>query len=169
MKTRTLLLRGAGLFAATLLFMSHGRAEEPVLRLKIADVMTPEEMNATGVSRLSPKERQSLDVWLNRYTNLLVKSTAAVPKEQPSATRRAPTRGISQCPTAIESTIAGDFEGWSGETIFKLDNGQIWEQAEYSYTYSYAFRPEVTIFPTASGCKMKVEDEDEMILVRRIK
>ena len=86
-----------------------------------------------------------------------------------SVTRRAPTRGVSQCPTTIESTISGDFEGWSGETIFKLDNGQIWEQAEYSYTYSYAYRPDVTIVPTAAGCKMKVEDEDEMLIVRRIK
>jgi len=57
----------------------------------------------------------------------------------------------------------------SGFLVATLDNGQIWEQAEYSYTYSYAFRPEVTIFPTAAGCKMKVEDEDEMVLVRRIK
>ena len=151
--------------------MSHGLgAEEAVgLRIKITDLMTTEEMDATGVSRLSPKERKSLDIWLNRYTNLLVKSTADLRKEQSSVTRRAPTRGVSQCPTTIESTISGDFEGWSGETIFKLDNGQIWEQAEYSYTYSYAYRPDVTIVPTAAGCKMKVEDEDEMLIVRRIK
>jgi len=58
---------------------------------------------------------------------------------------------------------------WEGETIFKLDNGQIWQQAEYAYTYSYAYRPDVTIYQTTAGCRMKVEDEDETIIVERIK
>ena len=69
----------------------------------------------------------------------------------------------------MESTITGDFEGWEGETIFKLDNGQIWQQAEYDYTYDYEYRPDVTIYQTSSGCRMKVEGVEETILVRRIK
>jgi hypothetical protein len=68
----------------------------------------------------------------------------------------------------VESTIKGDFEGWDGETIFQLDNGQIWQQAEYDYMYSYQYRPDVTIYQTSDGCKMKVEDEDETIEVKRI-
>jgi hypothetical protein len=74
----------------------------------------------------------------------------------------------SACSPAIESTIVSDFEGWSGETIFKLDNGQIWEQAEYDYDYDYEYRPDVTIYQTSGGCKMKVEGMNETILVRRI-
>jgi hypothetical protein len=53
--------------------------------------------------------------------------------------------------------------------IVELDNGEIWEQAEYDYMYSYQYRPEVTIYQTTAGCRLKVEDEDETILVRRIK
>lgn len=75
----------------------------------------------------------------------------------------------SSCSPAIESAISGDFEGWSGETVFKLDNGQIWEQAEYDYDYFYDFNPTVTIYETTSGCRMKVEGEDETILVKRVK
>src|SRR5712691_3605313 len=75
----------------------------------------------------------------------------------------------SNCAPAIESAISGEFNGWDGETIFKLDNGQIWQQAEYDYTYSYSYRPEVTIYQTSSGCRMKVEDEEETILVKRLK
>jgi hypothetical protein len=75
----------------------------------------------------------------------------------------------SGCSPAIESTISGEFEGWSGETIFKLDNGQIWEQAEYDYDYEYDYRPDVTIYETSAGCKMKVEGMDETILVRRVR
>jgi hypothetical protein len=75
----------------------------------------------------------------------------------------------SKCTPAIETTLAGEFNGWEGETIFKLSNGQIWEQAEYDYMYSYSYMPEVTIYPTTTGCKLKVEDENETVLVKRIK
>lgn len=39
---------------------------------------------------------------------------------------------------AIETEIEGDFNGWDGETIFKLANDQIWQQAEYDYEYEHA-------------------------------
>jgi hypothetical protein len=57
----------------------------------------------------------------------------------PNASRR------SSCTPAIESAITGEIKGWDGETIFKLDNGQIWQQAEYDYTYFYEYHPDVTI------------------------
>ena len=40
-------------------------------------------------------------------------------------------------PDLIESKIDGEFEGWSGETLFKFANGQIWQQVTYNYTYHY--------------------------------
>jgi len=57
----------------------------------------------------------------------------------------------------IESQIDGDFEGWEGETIVKLTNGQIWQQIEYYYYYRYAFMPKVHIFRTGGGYKMVVD------------
>jgi hypothetical protein len=94
----------------------------------------------------------------------------AAPKEPPSPPV-APPSSIrnSSCSPVIESSITGEVEGWSGETIFKLDNGQIWQQAEYDYTYFYEYHPDVTIYQTSAGCRMKVEDEDETLLVKRIK
>jgi hypothetical protein len=95
------------------------------------------------------------------------------PKRTFPTLRAAPSQSIdtrlSSCSPAVESTISGEFSGWEGETIFKLDNGQIWEQAEYDYTYDYEYRPDVTIYQTTAGCRMKVEDVEETILVRRIK
>ena len=75
----------------------------------------------------------------------------------------------SRCSPAVESAISGEVEGWDGETIFKLDNGQIWQQAEYDYTYFYEYHPDVTIYETTGGCRMKVEDESDTVLVKRIK
>lgn len=44
------------------------------------------------------------------------------------------------------SCIAGKFYGWSGDTIFKLNNGQFWQQiASGSKTVPVVLRPDVTI------------------------
>jgi hypothetical protein len=97
-----------------------------------------------------------------------VKEVEAAPRREPTPTLRVvPSRG--SCVPAIESAITGEIEGWDGETIFKLDNGEIWQQAEYDYTYFYEYHPDVTIYQTSSGCRMKVEDEEETVLVKRIK
>jgi peptidoglycan hydrolase-like protein with peptidoglycan-binding domain len=69
----------------------------------------------------------------------------------------------------IETKIEGEFEGWDGETIFLLDNGQIWQQSSYDYTYHYAYRPDVLIYKSGGEYKMKVEEVDDTISVIRLK
>lgn len=142
---------------------SEAKTNDTVLSME--QVMTPQELKESGVSGLTESQRRALNAWLNRYTKNVLQLATRRPVEEPPT----PRSTLQSCNPAIESTISGEFEGWSGETIFKLDNGQIWEQAEYSYTYTYSYRPEVTIYQTRSGCRMKVEGEDETILVRRIK
>src|SRR5665811_418269 len=34
---------------------------------------------------------------------------------------------------AVKARINGSWTGWSGNTIVKLTNGSVWEQAEYYY------------------------------------
>ena len=72
-------------------------------------------------------------------------------------------------PSAIESKVDGEFEGWEGETIVRLVNGQIWEQVEYYYHYHYAYMPDVLIYPSNGTFKMKVEGVDRAVGVRQIK
>ncbi len=72
-------------------------------------------------------------------------------------------------PSVIESQIDGTFEGWTGETVFKLINGQIWEQSEYDYSYQYMFMPKVLIYKTSGGFKMKVDGAKKSIGVKRLK
>jgi hypothetical protein len=69
----------------------------------------------------------------------------------------------------IETCIDGDFEGWDGKTIFKLCNGQIWQQISYSYTYHYAYRPKLMIYKSGNIYKLKVEGVDKTISVERLK
>ena len=146
------------------LFAVHVLANAPAQQMKIEQVMTPKELQDTGVATLTASQRQALNDWLNRYT---LKLLLAATQQEPTAPESRPVR--SSCSPAIESRISGEIEGWDGDTIFKLDDGQIWQQAEYDYTYFYAYRPEVTIYQTSAGCRMKVEDETETVLVKRIK
>jgi hypothetical protein len=102
--------------------------------LRINDLMTVEEFRATGMNKLTPEEIKQLDAWLNRYTSRVAK---AVLDSQESKTKPM----TSGDPSVIESRIDGEFEGWEGDTIFKLENGQIWQQSSYAYTYHYSYRP----------------------------
>lgn len=60
---------------------------------------------------------------------------------------------------AIESCIAGDFDGWEGHTVFTLENGQHWRVANGGGYYSPVLhRPKVSISPAAlGGFWMKIE------------
>jgi len=93
---------------------------------------------------------------------------AAKPKIEfvPSAVQPAPQPTAA---TVIESQIDGESNGWEGETIFKLTNGQIWQQTEYYYYYHYAYMPNVLIYNAGVGWKMKVDGVDKAVGVERLR
>lgn len=76
---------------------------------------------------------------------------------------------VQQSSGVIRSRIEGDFEGWDGDTVFALENGQVWVQASYAYHYRYAYRPEATLIPTASGWLLMVDGDSTTVQVRRIR
>ncbi|MBK1782586.1 hypothetical protein JHL22_15340 [Advenella sp. WQ 585] len=69
----------------------------------------------------------------------------------------------------FEVTIDGEFNGWNGETLIKLTNGQIWQQTDYFYFYRYAFMPKAIIYKDGSRYKMKIEGVDKSVGVERLK
>ena len=96
----------------------------------------------------------------------------AQPEEADSidVTRTSRQTSGSRCVPAIESQIGGEFEGWDGDTVFVLTNGQVWQQSRYAYTYHYAYRPEVLIYPSDAGtCELRVDGISETISVQRIR
>lgn len=68
---------------------------------------------------------------------------------------------ISAIAHAYEGRIDGEFHGWDGETIYKLADGHVIQQAEYHYHYHYAYSPQVIIFNSPSGLKIQVEGDDD--------
>lgn len=76
---------------------------------------------------------------------------------------------IPATPGVIENSIDGTFNGWGGDTIFKLRNGQIWQQSSFDYKYHYDYSPDVTIYKSGSGYKMNVDGVDSAVSVTRVK
>ena len=68
----------------------------------------------------------------------------------------------------IRTCIDGEFEGWEGDTVFVICNGQVWQQASYAYTYHYAYRPDVLIYRAGGGYRIKVEGVRDTIGVIRL-
>ncbi len=135
--------------AAGLPWITYGDLDRDIVSLQ--RLMDSKEFDAAGLNKLSPGEIRSLDRWISEFAFALLR----------------PRQG--DCSPAIESTIDGEFNGWSGDTIFKLTNGQIWQQASYDYEYEYEYRPDVIIFSSSGGCKMLVERMDEAIEVKQLR
>lgn len=95
--------------------------------------------------------------------------TLDVQQISPAAAPSAGQGDSTASPQVIESRIDGQFSGWDGETIFKLQNGQIWQQAFHAYKYRYAYSPEVLIYRSGSVYKMRVNGVDGEIVVRRLR
>ena len=70
----------------------------------------------------------------------------------------------------IQSRYDGQFTGWSGNTLFRLENGQVWKQSQSGRVSARVTRPAVTIMRTAlGGYRMNVEGVSESIRVERVK
>jgi hypothetical protein len=152
MTTATLLVIALSLPIAT----STGRTQSAPALPTIEDLMSAKEFEAAGLRKLSVDELRALNTWLSRFAEAVAKTTSGL-----SINTQATT-------DLVESRIDGNFEGWEGETIFKLQNGQIWQQVSYAYRYHYAYAPKVLIFKSGTVYKMKVDGVSGEITVRRI-
>ena len=64
---------------------------------------------------------------------------------------------VEQIFDVTESRIEGEFRGWDKDKIYKLANGDIWQQASYHYEYKYANNPEVMVYTYNGTTFMQVD------------
>lgn len=57
----------------------------------------------------------------------------------------------------LKSRIDGDFEGFEGDTVYKLMNATVWQQIDGKYKYKYAYSPHVIIYKIGGSLKMSVK------------
>jgi len=119
----------------------------------IQQMMTPEEFSAAGLNKLSPDELQKLDAWLQGYRTVTEKK----------ATEKATARAGRTKMDLIVSRVDGTFNGLTGRTLIRLEDGTVWKQANADDRY----RPKVTDHPAAAvihgvfGYKMQIEGTQE--------
>lgn len=145
---------------ASVLMMSclagPGIADQP-----LEEAMTAEEFRLAGLYRLTPQELLALNSWLDRESGTDEKDHFG--EEQLPA--NIPDSGEEE----ISSSIDGLFEGWSGRTIFRLANGQVWQQRlPGNYRYK-AVAPEVILKRGRFGYYLKLVASDRQIAVKRLK
>jgi hypothetical protein len=162
--------------------LAAASANKPV---DVRDLMSEAQFKQAGLNKLSPDELKNLNAWLNRYLN---PHNAIVPSQQavtqaPMTVPAVAAAGVAefgadtmvhkesiQDPTRIESRIAGSFTGWTGETVFKLENGQVWKQAATGYfTNVQLDHPQVVIKKLSFGYLLTLPGHGETVFVRRIK
>jgi hypothetical protein len=120
--------------------------------------MSVSEFRQSGLQKLSSEEINALNGWLSRFAVRLSEAVSA-----------SETSSMQPAPIVFETQIEGEFEGWDGETVFKLANGQIWQQSSFAYIYHYAYRPKVLIYKSGAIYKMKVDGVGDAIQVKRLK
>lgn len=106
--------------ALSLLALSAIAAETPTLEER----MSKGEFHAAGLDKLSPAELKSLNDWLSGHAIVKTITKIETPTGKPVFETDQGQRQV------IETRITGRFTGWYGKTIFRLDNGQEWTQAE---------------------------------------
>ena len=122
----------------------------------IQQMMTPEEFKAAGLSKLSPDELQKLDAWLQGYRQV-TEQTA-----EKKATAKASAESHAKMDLLV-SRVDGTFNGLTGRTLIRLEDGTVWKQANADDRY----RAKVTDHPAAAvihgvfGYKMRIEGTQE--------
>ena len=124
-------------------------------------LMTAREFKLTGLEKLTPVELMRLDDWIRRY--------AARTQKGGVAGKGAAAAAGAAGGELIQSKIEAGFDGWDGETIFRLDNGQVWQQAGEGQLIHSSYQPGVVIYKDGDDWKMKVDGVEETIEVKRVK
>ncbi len=125
--------------------------------------MSQADFHAAGLDKLSPEELKNLDNWLR--THNAVVTTIVTPSGQ---TVFYPHDSGHE---AVESHLVGTFNGWYGHTVFTLDNGQEWTQAESGRNDCGPIKnPKVKIKPMMVGAwLMYIESCADSVRVERTK
>lgn len=142
------------------------KSPTPPAPVNLHAMMTPAQFKAAGLDKLSAGELESLGGWL---TGRLQPPPA--PTEAGSAVQKdfgLPPKPKPE-PDNITSRITGHFDGWDGNTVFKLQNGQIWKQAGFGNFVHHADNPEVYIRKGWFGYLLRIKGYNATVAVRRIK
>lgn len=159
--------------------------------------MTADERVKSGIDSLNPEQREFLNSWLKaRYgepaqveasepDTVIVRTPATsvtaeaeaqaieTEVERRVAAKLAATQTGKDSPKGdmpLEARLVGDFKGWTGKTVFRLDNGQVWRQRSAS-TYRHNGSDMRVRFEQnwMGGWEMEVLSSGKSVLVKKVR
>ena len=117
----------------------------------VEKAMTPEQYEAAGLSKLDAAERAKLDEFIRNFV------AASNEKVATTAVDKAVKENKVSAPQVIQSKIVGPFTGYTGRTVFTLENGQRWAQSQYDSAYFPKIdSPPVLIVKSGFGYRMYI-------------
>jgi hypothetical protein len=117
----------------------------------VEKAMTSADYEAAGLQKLDPAERAKLDEFIRNY---VATSNQKVATE---AVDKAVKEHKVSAPEVIQSRIVGPFTGYTGRTVFTLENGQRWAQSQHDNLYVPKIdSPPVLIAKSGLGYRMYI-------------
>jgi hypothetical protein len=146
----------------------------------LENILTANQFHAAGLDTLPSDQITALNDWLTTYLRAQDASAVIPPSSlAPATPAPAPATGTAAFgasmlktstdePDNIHSTIVGKFTGWSGSTVFKLANGQVWQQSSPADYETVMQNPEVVIKKLRFGYLLTLPGRGETVFVMRI-
>ena len=138
----------------------------------LEEQMTGKEFSAAGLDKLSPQELDVLNDWLHRHSvaTLETKTGSAEVADSTEDQPELKSEDKDKDRTTITSKLVGTFDGWDGQSVFELENGQIWAQvSKTKWSIREVENPVAVIEPGMFGTwRLHIEGFDKDCRVKRI-
>lgn len=165
---RTVVLTAAVLFSATT------SAQQGFSTIE--ERMTGKEFTAAGLEKLTPEQLESLNNWLRSHS-VATLETANASSQGSAGGTSADQRGFENQASRdisdedIVSAIKGEFSGWTGKTVFELENGMVWKQDEAGTFYMPSTTDAVAVIDKGilNTWNLNVQGYNRTIRVVRVK
>lgn len=185
MTKRLFSLPALAVVAMTVVFSGVALAQDS--DAPIEERMSRAERQATGINKLTADELAALNAWLSQQQAEVVErevaeATQAIEAQQQQREESQDRRGLRERiadvftgddndSDTITSRLVGTFDGWDGETVFELENGMVWRQAETNlYTVRATTNPEVVIRRGLfDRWRLQVKGYNKRLTVERVK
>jgi hypothetical protein len=157
------------ILALTVCFSAHAKDGFSSLE----EQMNGKDFSAAGLDKLTPAELEALNNWIRSHSVATLDQPKAGSSTADAGTDTSGMENKIQDEmdrSPIQSRLIGTFTGWDGKTVFKLENGMIWEQDDKDKYYATEVEnPAVTIKPGMFGTwRIKVEGDDTECRVERV-
>ena len=139
-----------------LAFVQPAAAAPQEMSGSIKEMMSPAEFNAAGLNKLSADELQKLDAWMQGYRQVT----------EQTAEKKATAKAAAESHATMDllvSRVDGQFNGLTGRTIIRLEDGTVWKQANADdrYRAKVTDRPAAAVIHGVFGYKMRIEGTQE--------